>query len=157
MSFDDFLQVLTGCLGAIGFAILFNIRGKKFAAVAFAGFYSWLLFLVLGFFISSEPTRYIIVSSIVTLYSEIMARVLKTPASAFTITSLIPLIPGSSLYYTMEFGLEKNWDKFIDIGIATLQYASSLALGIIIGTALTKAGHEIKILIKNRNKKNFLN
>ena len=157
MSFDDFLQVLTGFFGAIGFAILFNIRGKKLAAVAFAGFYSWLLFLVLGFFIVSEPTRYIIVASVVTLYSEIMARVLKTPASAFTITSLIPLIPGSSLYYTMEFGLEKNWDKFIDTGIATLQYASSLALGIIIGTALTKAGHEIKILIKNRNKKNFSN
>lgn len=157
MSFDDFLQVLTGCFGAIGFAILFNIRGKKLAAVAFAGFYSWLLFLVLGFFIVSEPARYIIVAAVVTLYSEIMARVLKTPASAFTITSLIPLIPGSSLYYTMKLGLENNWDDFIDMGILTLEYASSLALGIIIGTALTKAVHEIKILIKNRNKKNFLN
>lgn len=152
MSYNDFLQVLTGCIGTIGFAILFNIRGKKLVAVTFAGFYSWLLFLVLGFFISSEPSRYIIVASVVTLYSEIMARVLKTPASAFTITSLVPLIPGKSLYYTMKFGLENDWDKFIDTGIATIKYASALALGIIIGTALTKAIHETKILIKNHNK-----
>ncbi|MBQ1965266.1 MAG: threonine/serine exporter family protein, partial [Clostridia bacterium] len=37
------------------------------------------------------------------VYAGIMARVLKTPATTFITTSLIPLIPGGSLYYTMAY------------------------------------------------------
>ena len=79
MTLFEISQVITGCLGAIGFGILFNIRGKKLLFTAIGGFISWLIFLLLGIFIEGEPTRYIIVAALITLYSEAMAVFLKTP------------------------------------------------------------------------------
>ena len=67
-----------------------------------------------------------------------MARLLKTPTTTFIITALIPLIPGSSLYYTMSYAFQSDLEKFMHKGIYTLELASSLALGVIIASAFIK-------------------
>ena len=58
----EIIQVLTGFIGSIGFAVLFNIRGKRLIAAAIGGLLSWLLFVVLDAYITSEPVRYFIVA-----------------------------------------------------------------------------------------------
>ena len=102
MSFsDEIIQILASFCGSLGFGFLFNIRGKKLLFAALGGLLSWLLFLVLGLSPASEAVRYFLVAAALTLYSEIMARVLKTPTTTFCIVSLIPMVPGSALYYSM--------------------------------------------------------
>ena len=54
------------------------------------------------------------------------------------ITSLIPLIPGSSLYYTMTNAFLRNGVDFIERGIITLSLAGTLAAGIIVVAGLAK-------------------
>ncbi len=138
MTKTEIIQILAGFVGAIGFAILFNIRGKKLIAAAVGGLLSWLLFVVLGTYIVSEPVRYFIVALIISAYAEIMARLLKSPTTTFITTSLIPLIPGGSLYYTMTHIFQGNMDTFLQKAIYTLQLTSALALGIIVSTAFAK-------------------
>ena len=102
MSKAEILQIITGGIGSVGFAVLFNIRGKKLLAAALGGFLSWAAFLTLRMFIPNDPVCYFLVSVLISLYSEIMARRLKTPTTTFLMTSLIPLIPGGSLYYNVR-------------------------------------------------------
>lgn len=137
MGKTEILQIITGYLGSVAFGILFNIRGIRLFWAALAGFFSWSLFLLLAFWIPSEPVRYFIVALTVSVYAEIMARVLKTPTTTFHMTALIPLIPGSSLYYTMASLFEGNLSTFADKAIYTLKLAVSLALGIVLVTAVT--------------------
>lgn len=137
MGKTEILQILTGYLGSVSFGILFNIRGIRLFWAALAGFFSWSLFLLLAFWIPSEPVRYFIVALTVSVYAEIMARVLKTPTTTFHMTALIPLIPGGSLYYTMASLFEGNLSTFADKAIYTLKLAVSLALGIVLVTAVT--------------------
>ena len=141
MTKTEIIQILAGFVGSIGFAILFNIRGKRLFAAAVGGLLSWLLFVVLSKYITSEPISYFIVALAISTYAEIMARILKTPTTTFVTTSLIPLIPGGSLYYTMAYAFQGNLDTFLQKGIYTLQLASALALGIIVSTTLTKILH----------------
>lgn len=138
MSKAEILQIITGGIGTVGFAILFNVRGKKLIAATLGGFLSWSAFLILRMFIGNEPICYFLVSALISLYSEIMARKLKTPTTTFLMTSLIPLIPGGSLYYTMVYAFGGISEKFISKGIYTLQLAAALALGIIVVTAVAK-------------------
>ncbi|MBQ8649242.1 MAG: threonine/serine exporter family protein [Clostridia bacterium] len=133
----ELIQIITGFIGSCAFAILFNIRGKRFAATAFGGFLSWLLFVILSRIIQTEALNYFIVAALISLYAEIMARALKTPTTTFITTSLIPLIPGGSLYYTIAYAFESNTDKFVGQAISTVTLASALALGIITATTLT--------------------
>lgn len=134
----EIIQLVVSFIGSLCFGILFNVRGKKLIAAAFGGFISWGLFLLISCVISNESITYFIVASIVSMYSEIMARVLKTPATPIVTTSLIPLIPGGSLYYTMSYAFESNFDKFIEKAVSTLQLASALALAIIVVTAVSQ-------------------
>lgn len=134
----EIIQITTACLGSLGFGCLFNIRGKRLAAAGVGGFLAWTLCLILGLFIESEPLNYFIVSACISLYAEIMARVLKTPASPISITSLIPLVPGSSLYYTMASAFQGQSGEFVVKAVSTLKLSASLALGIILVSALAR-------------------
>ena len=138
MSLTEIIQILTGFIGSLGFAVLFNIRGKRLIAAAFGGFLSWTLFVFLNLFIHNDPVNYFLVALAVSIYAEVMARVMKTPTTTFITTALIPLIPGGSLYYTMAYAFHSNIDRFLEKAIYTLQLASSLALGIIIATTLSR-------------------
>jgi uncharacterized membrane protein YjjB (DUF3815 family) len=137
MTNAEIIQIITGFIGSFGFAILFNVRGKKFIFAALGGFLSWTTFVLLGFLIESEPIRYFIVAASISLYAEVMARTLRTPTTTFIMTSLIPLIPGGSLYYTMAYALESDVNRFLEKGIYTLELALALALGVIIAAAAT--------------------
>lgn len=131
----EIIQILTGFVGSLCFGILFNIRGKRLAFAALGGLFSWSLFIALGFFIDSDPVNYFIVALAIGLYSHFLARALKTPTTTFVITSLIPLIPGSSLYYTMVYAFEGDFQHFAEKGLYTLKLSCALALGIIITSA----------------------
>lgn len=143
------VQIITGFLGSLGFSILYNVRGKKLIAASLGGFMAWSLFLLLGLFMDSEPMRYLIVSMSVSLYAEILARVLKTPTTTFIITSLIPLIPGGSLYYTMSSVFGGNFDVFLGNAVSTLSLALALAIGVAIIAAGTRLVIRFKIFIQH--------
>ena len=138
MTSFEILQIITGFLGSLGFAVLYNIHGKKLVLSALGGFLSWTLFLLFKFLTESESIRYFLVAVLISVYAEIMARLLKTPTTTFLITSLIPLIPGGSLYYTMTSVFEGELLHFLDKGVYTLQLAVALALGIVLVSAVTK-------------------
>lgn len=129
---DALIQIISGFVGTVGFAIILNIRGKRLLVTSLGGLGAWALYLLLGTMIPGEPIRYFLVALTVSLYSEIMARVLKTPTTTFITTALISLVPGGSLYYTMSYALMGNYTSFFTRGIHTLKLASALALGIIV-------------------------
>ena len=60
------------------------------------------------------------------LYSEIMARIRKYPAISYLIISLVPLIPGSGLYYTMTYAVGGNMAGFTERGILEAIHIMSL-------------------------------
>ncbi len=135
---SEFLQLLTSFIGTLGFGILFHIRGRKLWFAALGGLFAWSVFLGLGTVIESEPVRYFLVSMLTTLYAEVLARVFKTPTTTFVILSLIPLIPGSGLYYTMANALSGNSAGFMEKGLITLELSLALSLGIIVVTSFIR-------------------
>lgn len=132
------IQILTGCLGTLGFNVLFNIRGKKLVLATQGGTISWAVFLALEPLLPGEAVRYLLAAAAVTVYGELLARVEKTPTTTFLVPSIIPLIPGSALYYTMNYALNKQWTQFTAQAFYTLQLALSLAVGIIAVTTVVR-------------------
>ena len=139
-----FELIVGGLLGTLGFALLYNIRGRRLIAAAGGGLLCCALFAILGLFIESEPLIYFIVSLATSVYSEILARVLKTPTTTFIICALIPLIPGGALYYTMSSAFEGNFDIFLTNAISTLLLALALAVGVCMAVAGTRFIMRIK-------------
>lgn len=132
------LQIIMGGLGTLGFNLLFNLRSKKLVLATLGGVISWAVFLVLEPVFPGEALRYFFATAVVTVYGEVLARVEKTPTTTFLVPSVIPLIPGSALYHTMNYALNEQWTAFAQQAFYTLQLALSLAVGIIAVTTLTR-------------------
>lgn len=142
------MQIIAGFVGTLGYSVLFNIRGKRLAVSAFGGLLSWSLFVLLSNFVHNEAINYFFVALVMSVYAEIMARLLKTPTTTYITTSLIPLIPGSSLYYTMAYAFESDMERFISKAVDTLKLGAALALGIIVAGTVTTV--VFKLINKNK-------
>jgi len=128
---EGLIQVLMSFAGSLGFGVLFNVRGKKLFLAGMGGVLSWGVNLLLIPYMPSEPLRYFFSAFLVAIYAEVLARALKTPATTFLIPSIIPNIPGGSLYHTMRYALVRDWYACLAQAVFTLKLALGLALGII--------------------------
>lgn len=146
----EFIQIITGFVGSLGFAVLFNIQGIRLLVAGMGGFLSWMAFVLLSHVILNDAINYFLVALLISFYAEIMARVVKTPTTTFITTSLIPLIPGGSLYYTMAYAFGGHVEAFAEKGIYTLQLAAALALGIILATTLTRGVTHVGERLKHK-------
>ncbi|MBP3691949.1 MAG: threonine/serine exporter family protein [Clostridia bacterium] len=133
---DAIIQIAAAGLGTFGFGILFNLRGKRLWWTSLGGLLGWALFLALGLLMEGEPIRYLIVSICTTVYSEIIARKLKTPVTTACIITLIPLVPGGALYNATTAALSGDMDLFIPRLVHTAELAVAMSLGIVIVTAV---------------------
>ena len=128
---DAIIQILMGYLGSLGFNILFNIRGRKLFIASLGGLISWTVFLLLEPILPGEPVRFFLSAAAVTVYGEVFARIEKTPTTTFLVPSIIPLIPGSALYYTMNYAVRGDMENFAAQGMHTIAMAGIMAVGML--------------------------
>ena len=83
-------------------------------------------------------------SAFATLYSEILARTKKAPTTVFLIPSVMPMIPGGGLFYTMSAVISNNTVLFEKYFVTTIETALGISIGImfmsLIGVKLVKKG-----------------
>jgi uncharacterized membrane protein YjjB (DUF3815 family) len=86
-----------------------------------------------------------VVSSIVfSTYSEITARILRTPVTTLIICALIPLVPGGGMFYTMLATVEGDTDKATSLALTTIGNAGALAAGVIFVSTIMRLIPEIR-------------
>ena len=132
----EFIQLMAALLGSLGFAALFNIRGKKLIFATIGCFLSWATYLAAAC-INANPYFCGFISTVLTtLYAEVMARMVKTPATVFLVSATIPLIPGAALYRAMNCLMHRNYAGFSKEGTYTLLFAASMSAGITFTTVV---------------------
>lgn len=123
------IQGLAAILASLGFAILFNIRGDKLISAAFiggAGGVSYFLCMEMG---NSQVVALFVASMVISILSELFARLQKCPVTTFLICALIPLVPGGGMYNTMLEIVRNNIDGAITVGLDTVIQACSIVIG----------------------------
>ncbi|MFQ7058224.1 MAG: threonine/serine exporter family protein [Turicibacter sanguinis] len=99
---ENVILIISATIESLGFALLFRVRKDRLIYGTIGGMvtitiYLWLFSIHQDAFLSN-----LIAGIFATAYSEIFARVLKSPAIVFLVPSVIPLVPGGSLYYAMR-------------------------------------------------------
>ncbi len=140
-------QLIMSFLGTIGFALRFHLRKSLVLPAAIGGLMGWAVYLLFHqVFDQSVFFASLIASVWVALYAEILARKLKAPATVFLIPGAVPLIPGSSLYYSMSYAVSGDWDTAKFYSGRMLEFA----LGIAIGISLVVAFYVMKERVKKQ-------
>ena len=125
------IECLVGAIGSLGFVVLFNVHGKGIAFCLLGGVICWASYCAVEFLGGSESMATFIASFMIAIYSEVMARIRKCPAIGFLVLGLLPLIPGASLYYTMNYAVRGNMEMFSIQGMKTIELAGLMAAGVL--------------------------
>lgn len=82
------------------------------------------------------------------IYSEALARIIKTPASVILLPSTIPLLPGGNLYYTISYLIHSDREKFLYYAKETVLTGAGIALGAVFVSIIITFITEIKNRLK---------
>ncbi len=128
---NDIILYLATFTACVGYCIHFNVRGRYLYFAAIGGTITFLTYMLCAP-LGNVTARSFIASMVASVYSESLARVIKVPATTFLIISIIPLVPGGTLYLAMEYGINNDIMSFMSTALSTLGIAGAIALGILL-------------------------
>ena len=139
------IMVLAGIVGTCGFALLFRMTKKKIIWAVIGGGLTCVVYAVSCHFFEHEFFQNVFPALFATAYSEIFARLTKSPSTPYIACSIISLVPGSKLFYTMYYFITGDIPVFRQTLYQTMRIAAGLSVGIII----------VSVIIKEINYKKF--
>lgn len=131
---EEIMQCVWAFTGSLAFGVMFNIRGKNSIYAALGGLFAWIVYLITGNFTKTVLVQFFVAAIAISVYSECMAIWRKVPVTVFIISGMIPLVPGGSIFYTMQELIMGNYTQSYKLGIYTLAIAGSIAMGILIAS-----------------------
>ncbi|MDR1663762.1 MAG: threonine/serine exporter family protein [Clostridiales bacterium] len=115
------------CTVATGFlALIFRAPYKTIPVSAVAGGFGWVVLSLLG----GKLPAYLIATSVLAIFGEVSARLMKKPATLFTHVAVIPLVPGMGLYRTMLYLIDGHTQEGLAVGVETLLEIGMMAMAI---------------------------
>lgn len=130
------LEIITCIIGTFGFSVLLKVAKSKLIFTIIGGAISAIISVVMlknGFGIFNSTLCAMIA---ITAYSEMLARIIKTPASIILMPSTVPLLPGGALYYTLNSLFFKEYNSFIIYAKETALTGAGIALGAVVVSIL---------------------
>lgn len=131
------IQTLMGALGSVGFAALFNVRGKRLLLFFFGSALDWAIYLLCTHNGQNAFVGLLFATMTAAFTSEVLARVIHTPVLILLVPMLVPLIPGGDLYRSMDALVRGDHENFLSYGSAAITAAGAICLGIICMTAIS--------------------
>lgn len=142
------IKAIMACMGSLGLAMVYNVKRKHLLLAAAGGLIGWLIYARVVAVTGRIFFPSLCASIFAELYGEVLARIRRCPANIYVITTLIPLIPGGSLYYMMSSMIQKQWAVGRQYGMELLAYLLGLSIGICFVSAILNMG----LKLRRRNK-----
>ncbi len=132
------------CLVVIFFVGL-SLRAKPWVSLlgGVSGAVGYLVYLL-----CSDPRLGFLLSALVlTLLSELLARICKMPASIFLVLGIFPLVPGSALYKMMAYAVQGEYRLALQFG------GEAFVFIVLMTVAIALVPTVFRILFSGRRKK----
>ncbi len=137
---EALITVFAGIIGTLGFSLVFRMNKKKIVWSVLGGCLTCIVYVLSCTYFTNEFFQNMIPALFCAAYSELLARLTKAPATPYMATSIISLVPGSKLFYTMYYFITSDMEKFRVTLFQTFRISAGLAVGIIIVSVII---HEI--------------
>ncbi len=130
------LSAFLSFLGSMLPSILYNVEKKLFIWVGLSGMCGFVIYSVMYQVTGKAVLSTFVGAVAVGLYSECIARILKQPATVFSVTGILPLVPGIGAYNTVRAVFDNKLQDAASIAVQTVVISGSIALGIMLCSAI---------------------
>lgn len=131
--------ILSSFVGTFGFAFLLHVPRKSWFIAGGIGAAAYLIYWVTMRIGLVEPAAVFLGAFFGSLIAQIIARRMKMIATIFVTMSIIPIVPGISLYRMMAFLGEGKSIDGIRAGVEGMAGITMIALGVAMGSFVFRA------------------
>lgn len=139
-------ELIVVFFATLGYALVANVPRRLYLPAALGGVLGWGMYLLLRGRLDSTFYQLLLTSAAVAAYAELCAKCFRAPATIFLIPGLIPLVPGTYIYYMMLALVQEELAVMWENAKLTAEWAFGIATGI----GLVAVAHQVSV--KNRKK-----
>ncbi len=144
-----FIVKVTAVLAmSIAIGVLYRIPRKLLGYASVTGVVGWMIMYGVVLYGVNSIMANFLGSMAVGLLAELLARLLKKPATIFIVPGFIPLVPGREAYTAMRYMVEGRYDEGVAMGMLTLLTGGAIAFGIFVSSTLyrlTRSGTDYQL------------
>lgn len=135
---ENIILVAAAVLGTVGFALMLRLRLDRLPYISVSTAMCYSLYLLVVHFSVPDFMATFAASLFAASASEFMARRLKAPVTVFLTPTILPLVPGASLYYTIEAFFQGHLALALTYFAALGRAIGAILLGIVTVNTIMK-------------------
>ncbi|MEK4228155.1 threonine/serine exporter family protein [Solibacillus sp. FSL H8-0538] len=128
---DYLLQALLSFLATACFGVVFNAPTKAIPYCGFVGAVGWMVYYVLFEYGLEEVQASFLGAFIVAIIAHLFARRYMMPMIVFSVSGIIPLVPGGIAYNTMRNIVELDYITGLQNGMRAFMISGAIAMGLV--------------------------
>ena len=130
--------LLTSFFATLGFGVLLHAPNRALLLTAVCGMAANGCYWALGAAGLSDHAAIFLAAVVASILAEFLARRMKMAATVFITLSIIPLVPGLSLYRALAFLAQGKSKDGLELGISAMITFLMISLGIGMGSFLIR-------------------
>ena len=125
------LQALLSFIATACFGVIFNAPRKAIPYCGFVGSVGWSIYYILVEHGLDEVRASFLGAFIVAIVAYIFARRYRMPMIVFSVSGIIPLVPGGIAYSTMRNVMELDYVAGLQNGMRAFMISGAIAMGLV--------------------------
>ena len=125
--------------GTLGYAYILNAPKNTILPASFIGLAGYMAYVLLGMAGFGTMSAYFLSTVLVSVVCELLARKMRTPATNFLLSALVPLVPGYNFYLAMLALVENRGAAAAQEGMVAVQIVAAIAIGAAVTSVIFRA------------------
>ena len=143
-------QLITSFIASAAFGIIFNVPKDSVVKSGLVGMAGWFVYIVMV----NDGMDSVLSSFVAAFFTGIIslsfAKYYKKPVTIFSVSGIIPLVPGGLAYDAMRNFVENNYSLAIELSVRVFLISGAIAMGLVFSEVLNQ------LIIKAKKKEKFI-
>lgn len=131
-------QLVTSFIAAAAFSVIFNAPKNRLIQCGLVGMFGWLVYTVCTVNGIDTVVATVAAAVLVAVLSQLCAKYYKTPIIIFTVSGVIPLVPGGLAYDAMRNFVENDYNMAIQLAAKAFLISGAIAIGLVFSEVINQ-------------------
>lgn len=131
------LHLITSFIASAAFGILFNAPRRMLLQCGLAGMLGWVAYVLLAPQLDAVFAT-VMATFIVGVASQLLARLYKKPVILFSVSGIIPLVPGGLAYDAMRQFVGSEYNLAVQLAAKAFLISGSIAIGLVLSEVINQ-------------------
>lgn len=131
-------QLVTSFIASAAFGLIFNVPKKLLAHCGFVGMSGWFIYILFVQYDMDSMLATFVAAFFVAVVSQVLARMYKTPMTIFSVSGIIPLVPGGLAYEAMRHVVVNDYNMAIQLAAKAFMISGAIAMGLVFSEVINQ-------------------